>query len=297
MKKVTAIRVGMLAVQAFVFLVHSSFAQGGPAVGMVLETVGTVEIERAGSRSPAQLADLLFAGDRILAAAGEVAFLFCPTERRIGLSTGSLVELTTTEVTRVTGPEPAISPSICVLPQVALGAESMERVGGLRGRGYPAIPLYLGGPISQSRPVFRWGEVDGVESYRLTLTTEDGLPVWEETVPSTSIRYPETMPPLEQKNYRWEVLAERGAEVAGQQAANFTVKADPSLPAADGDDQGARLLRAAAFENAGYYAEAAALYSRVRGEGADARIGRRLAWLYWNAGLIAAANEELDRLQ
>ena len=297
MKKITAIRVGMLAVQAFVFLVHSSVAQGGPAVGMVLETAGTVEIERAGERSPAQLADLLYAGDRVLAPAGEVVFLFCPNESRIGLSIGSLVELTATEVTRVTGPEPAISPSICVLPQVALGSESMERVGGLRGRGFPAIPLYLGGQISQSRPVFEWGEIDGVDSYRLTLTTEDGLPVWEESVPSTSIRYPETMPPLEQQNYRWEILAERGAEVAGRQAANFIVKPDSSLSAAEVGDPGGRLVRAAQFENAGYYAEAAALYSRVRGEGTDARIGRRLAWLYWNAGLIAAANEELDRLQ
>ena len=56
-------------------------------------------------------------------------------------------------------------------------------------------------------------------------------------------------------------------------------------------------MRAAVFENAGYYAEAAALYAEVRGEGLDPRIGQRLAWLYWNSGLIAAANVELDRLQ
>ena len=264
---------------------------------MVLETIGTVEIERDGSRNAAQLADLLYAGDRVMAAAGEAAFVFCPTERRVGLSNGSVVELSSTEVTRVTGPEPGMSPTICVLPQVALGAESMERVGGLRGRGYPAIPLYLGGQISQSRPLFEWGEIEGADSYRLTLTTDDGLPVWEESVSSPSVRYPESRPPLEEKGYRWEVVAERRGEVRGQQTANFTVKPDPSLPDPVGDDPGSLLVRAAMFENAGYYAEAAALYATVRGEGLDPRIGQRLAWLYWNSGLIAAANVELDRLQ
>ena len=297
MNRFSAVPVGMVAALALALLAPSSFAQDGSAVGMVIETVGTVEIERGGARSTAQLADLLFTGDRVLAAAGEVAFVFCPTERRIGLATGSVVELTPTDVTRITGPEPAVSPTICVLPQVALGAESMERVGGLRGRGYPAIPLYLGGQISRPRPLFEWGEVEGVDSYRLSVTGEDGLPVWEETVRSTSIRYPESMPQLEEKSYRWEVLAERDGEMAGQQAANFTVKPDPSLREVEDDDQGSLLIRAAQFENAGYYAEAAALYARVRGEESDARIGRRLAWLYWNAGLIAAANEELDRLQ
>ncbi len=145
--------------------------------------------------------------------------------------------------------------------------------------------------------MFEWGEVEGVDFYRLSLTREDGLPVWEETVRSTSIRYPESMSPLEAMSYRWEVLAERDGEMAGQQAANFTVKPDPSLREVEGDDKGSLLIHAARFENAGYYAEAAALYARVRGEESDARIGRRLAWLYWNAGLIAAANEELDRLQ
>ena len=173
----------------------------------------------------------------------------------------------------------------------------MERVGGLRGRGYPAIPLYLGGQISQSRPLFEWGEIEGADSYQLTLTTEDGLPVWEESVSSTSVRYPASRPPLEEKSYRWEVVAERRGEIAGQQAANFTVKPDPSLPGLVGDDPGSLLVRAAAFENAGYYAEAAALYAELRGEELDPRIGQRLAWLYWNSGLIAAANVELDRLQ
>ena len=297
MKAVTALRVGMIASLACAWLTPSSFAQDGPAVGMVLETVGTVEIERGGARSTAQLADLLFTGDRVMAAAGEVGFVFCPTERRISLSTGSVVELTPTEVTRVTGPEPLVSPTVCMLPQVALGAESMERVGGLRGRGYPAIPLYLGGQISQTRPLFEWGEIEGADSYQLSLTGEDGLPVWEETVQAMSVRYPESMPPLEEKSYRWEVTARRDGEMTGQQAANFTVKPDPDLRPAVGDDRGSLLVSAVQFENAGYYAEAAALYALVRGEGPDARIGRRLAWLYWNAGLIAAANAELDRLQ
>ena len=66
MKTMTAIRAGLVLLFGPGLLVPASLAQSGPAVGMVLETVGTVEIERDGARSPAQLADLLYlyAGDR-----------------------------------------------------------------------------------------------------------------------------------------------------------------------------------------------------------------------------------------
>ena len=269
-------------------------AQGGPPLGMVLEASGTVEIERDGVRDGGRLADLLYAGDRVITGTGQISFVFCPTESRIILVENASLELTETGITSLDGPEPTSNPVPCVLPQVSLGAESMERVGALRGRGYPAIELYLGGQISQIRPSFRWGALEGVDSYHVSLTTEDGAFVWETDTSDSSAVYPESMSALEDGQiYRWEVTARSGNDIVGQQAANLTVMGNASFEEAEFDEA---LVRAVALENAGFYSEAAAVYRQFRESEGD-RIGRRLAWLYWNSGLIAAANAELDRLQ
>ena len=89
------------------------------------------------------------------------------------------------------------------------------------------------------------------------------------------------------------MTANAGVDIQAQQSANFTVMVDESLVEAAGG--GDSLIRAAALENAGFYAEAAALYRQFREDDSD-RISQRLAWLYWNAGLIAASNAELERL-
>ena len=268
-------------------------AQTGPALGMILEASGTVVIERDGARNEVRLADLLYAGDRLVTGPGRVSFVFCPTESRVGLEGDAVLELTDAGLNSLEGPAPTSNPVPCVLPQVSLGAESMERVGALRGRGYPAIELYLGGQITQLRPKFDWRALEGVASYHVSLTTEDGGFVWESDTSETSAQYPSSMATLEERQiYRWEVTAASGNDIVGQQAANFTVINDVSLDESLFDDT---LVRAVALENAGFYSEAAALYLQFRETEGD-RIGRRLAWLYWNSGLIAAANAELDHL-
>lgn len=269
-------------------------AQSGPPLGMVIESSGTVEIERDGVRNGVRLADLLYAGDRVITRSGQVAFVFCPTESRVGLAGNASLELTEAGITSLDGPGPTSNPVPCVLPQVSLGAESMERVGALRGRGYPAIELYLGGQISQFRPSFNWRALEGIDTYHVSLTTEDGAFVWETDTSDNSAKYPESMSALEDGQvYRWEVTARSGDQILGQQAANLTVMGDSGFGEAEFGDT---LVRAVALENAGYYSEAAAVYRQFRETEGD-RIGRRLAWLYWNSGLIAAANAELDRLQ
>jgi hypothetical protein len=55
-------------------------------------------------------------------------------------------------------------------------------------------------------------------------------------------------------------------------------------------------MRAVDLENKGYYAETARLYRGLRGDSEDLRLTRRLAWLYWNAGLLVAFSREQERL-
>ena len=322
------LRHGGLQIRVFVtaailgLLTASAWAQSGPALGMVFESTGTVQIERGGSTSPSRLGELLYEGDRMMVASGQASFIFCPTQQRIGLASDTVVELTARTVRSVSGSAPGKTPTTCVLPQVALGSESLERFGGMRARGglYPPLPLYTGGLISQSRPVFHWRAMENVESFVVTLTTEAGDPIWEHRTSSNFATYPDSMPELKEQNYNWALKAETDGQTVSEETASFTIKKDASLeefdiqefgntllgalgfepaPAADDpDDPGTLLLEATQLENKAYYAEAAGRYRRIRDQqSSDSRLTRRLAWLYSQAGLSAAANDELERLQ
>ena len=256
-----------------------------------------------------------------MVASGQASFIFCPSQQRIGLVSNTVVELTARTVRSVSGPAPGKTPTACVLPQVALGSESLERFGGMRARGglYPPLPLYTGGLISQSRPVFHWKAIQNVESFVMTLTSEAGDRIWEHRTSSNFAAYPDSMPELKEQGYSWALKAETDGQTVSEETASFTLKLDASVGefdiqefgntllgalgfetdsgADDPDDPGTLLLEATALENKAYYAEAAGLYRRIRDQqSSDPRLTRRLAWLYTQADLSAAANDELEQL-
>ena len=196
------------------------------------------------------------------------------------------------------GPPPTLKAARgCALPEVALGAESLEHVDGLRVRGYPPIPLYLGGKVSAVRPIFLWAALEGTETFHLTLSNLVGEKLWEHETTELSAPYPATSPPLEEGSYLWELRGQAGVRTTGFQNALFQVEPLPTPVAENGDDDPSRLLRAVELESSGYYAEAAAELRAMLSDGpADHRILGRMAWLYWNAGLIAAADEAMKSL-
>ncbi len=269
------------------------------AVGMVLQAKGKAELTRGGSAQPLRIADSLEAGDRITASEGQVVFLFCPTSETLTMSEGSTVALTADSVAVVSGSGLQKQRARrCSIPEVALGAESLERVGGLRARGYPPIPIFVGGPLSTARPLFQWAPLEGDPEYQLTVKNDLGAEVWKTTVKGGhEVAYPESAPPLAPGHYAWELMARVDGRVAGQQTARFEIKPSRESFEPAGDDAGSRLVAAAALENAGYYSQAAALFRQLRDDYPDdERFTRRLAWLYWNSGLITAANAERKRL-
>ena len=302
-------------------------SQGESAqVGMILHSQGQVFIQRNGERNAARLADLLQEGDQIITEPGEVTFLFCPARQRTTIKGEASIELGSAAIEVLTGSPPASGQvEGCVLPAVALGAESLERVGALHTRGlyntpegeYPALALYLGGPITHARPVFKWERVENAASYQLTLKGEAGEVVWEHSGPSPQVAYPTSAPVLEEgRIYVWEIRARkepdileslgslfrrisgRGPDVmtiAGQ-SASFNIQSNPELSKTAGDPQAA-LIRAIELESEGYFSEAADYFRELkRSHPQDMRLGRHLAWLYEHAGLSGAATAEQQPL-
>jgi len=281
-------------------LLAGTTLQGSTApVGMILQTEGEVFVEGEAGRNVARLGNLLQAGDQLIVSSGGATFLFCPSKEKVTLSGGTSIELGSDSIEIVAGETPhRESVGGCALPRVSLGQASLERVGGLRARGHPPIVLYVGGPISQTYPLFQWEPIEGSESYKLSLRSELGVIVWEQSTTSPRVVYPESMAALEEgKDFQWEVQALRGGEILAEQRANFVVKTDPELSERPGSDPGDQLLRATTLENAGYFAESADYFRQLReAHPDDIRFTRHLAWLYWNAGLISAANQERERL-
>lgn len=119
--------------------------QKGRPIGMILRSKGDVVVERSGQKRPGQLADLLYAEDTVLTVSGEVSVLFCPASTTYRLGDGSSLKLAKEQVL-ASGDSVESAPSSrkCSLPEVALGAESLERAGAIRVRssGLPTITLF-----------------------------------------------------------------------------------------------------------------------------------------------------------
>jgi hypothetical protein len=276
----------------------SVFAQTSPpSAGMVLTLSGKAMLQRGTSQTSPRLAELLQTGDRIRVESGNLTFLFCPTSERVVLSTGTTIELQPNAIRVVGGAPPAREAAKCALPQVALGKESLERIGAVRGRGNPPISLFTGGPLAAVRPVFEWAPVGGSPTYQVTVKNSDDDVVWQQQTSGTKLAYPDSTAALAAGSYSLEVRARADGKVVGEQNANFEVKPAPALADTKATDLAAMLMQATVLENAGYFSEAATYFRELQQiDPSDDRIGRRLAWLYWNAGLVTATSEQLQRL-
>jgi hypothetical protein len=291
-------RKSLTVVIVLLFLAVSGVAASDP-VGMVLRTGGESQLLREGQQNELRMAEVLYAGDQIVAEGSTVTFMYCPSNEMVTLEAGSTVELSPTELVLVKGSGLGRSPARgCSLPRVALGSESLERVGGLRARGLAPIEIYLGGNVSSGRPVFEWAALENDAVYLVTLKSGMGAILWQEKTEASRLEFPEGAETLQPGSYLWEILAEENGEPVAQQLARFSVKPDPELAQATvSDDPSEQLLQATLLENSGYFSEAASYYRALRkANPEDDRFTRRLAWLYWNSGLITAANVERDRL-
>jgi hypothetical protein len=265
-------------------------------VGMVLKATGKVTIVRAGNATQAQLGEVLVPGDRLVIESGTVEFLFCPLSSHWAAGGGTSLLIGEEGIDLESGPEPTRAPAgPCALPRVRLGSESLERVGALRPRGKPPIEVYLGGTVSAPRPDFSWESVGGAVVYRVRLSDEAGTVLWEEEVPELSATY--SGEPLEDGWYSWSVSAEKDGEVLAEQNTGIEIRRSPEPLEQLPREPAELLVHAIQLENEGYFSEAAAALRMLSAQRPDdERLRRRLAWLYWKAGLLIAFNSAIAEL-
>ncbi len=263
---------------------------------MILSSTGEAQLLQDGETRRPRLAQLLYAGDIIKVDSGEVSFLFCPAVETVTVGAETSVKVSSSlEV--ILGSRVEKGPARrCSLPRVALGSASLERIGGLRARGYPPIAVFLGGRIRVDRPTFRWQGLENARTYQILLRASSGREIWETETKETVLEYPAARPALQPGGYSWILTARSEQGIVGEQRARFEVRPDPSLVFSSSNESRELLLRAAELENRGFYSEAAELYATLHRDSPDERLTRHLAWLYWESGLITAAKAEKARL-
>ena len=265
-------------------------------IGMILRVSGEVELIRGPETQAALPGEVLEEGDRVRVGTGEVLISFCPENARFRVGPGTQVELGAGKLSALEGGELSrVGTNTCSFPKVRLGDESLERVGALRPRGKPPIPVYLGGVVSTGHPRFSWNPVESSDRYSVRLLNEMGARIWEQETGKTSLDYPADRPALESGWYSWELNAFQGREVIAQQSTGFEVRAGEGRPLAWDVDRDLLLPTAFSYEADGYYCEAATCLRRyVEAEGNDERLRKRMAWLYFKAGLLTAFNNEME---
>ena len=269
-------------------------AQENRPIGMFVQVDGQVQIRRGASQTAARLADFLYTGDRILVGLGRATFLFCPSSssETIVLRDDSTVEISAESLRVLKGTPIRQKEPRCPRLRLELGSETFERIGGNRARTSPSIALYVGGPVSASRPVFTWASIPDAQTYRFSLRDGAGVVLWQEVASAPGISYPISGPPLGPGSYEWEVRADAGGKTLAQQTATFEVR--PVDITIQNSSTESSLIEALDLEMAGYYSEAAAIFRQIRqAHPDDDRFGDHLAWLYWNVGLF----DEMERLK
>ncbi|MFZ0429205.1 MAG: hypothetical protein WAO20_13885 [Acidobacteriota bacterium] len=290
----------MLCLAVILWLGSLSAPAPEPApTGMLLLVKGGVELNRDGAQRPARLGELLYAGDQLAVGEGEAVFVYCPLGKRFRLSSGNRSLLASEGIKTLSQPAAEeLDDRECAIPKVVLGAESLERIGGMRPRGEPPVTVYMGGLISTGKPRFMWRPVEGARLYQVSVSDELGRRIWSGTTTELSIPFPADRPELPDGWFSWEVAALGDSDVLARQTTPLEVR----RPASAGDPrplaEDELLLQAVELENRGYFAEAASCLRRLGREyPGDARLRRRLAWLYWKAGLLPAFNDEMQALE
>ncbi len=266
-------------------------------VGLLSSVSGTVQIMRAGQKTPvaARTADLIAAGDRVLTGRNsEASFLFCPASKASKILPDSDVEFKDADFQVKKGKlgDERKVPT-CKLPaNLTLATASQQQSGMMRLRG---ANLILRSPalthVAGLQPRFRWSPVDSAKVYDIKLMDREERILWRSSVPATEVVYPGDAKALAWgQKYWWRVTARDGEDTLTESGSYFQVlptdqassvrsmesnlrRALQENPA----DNGPRFLLAFLYEENGMLDEAAYLYSELADRmGPQEWVGNRL---------------------
>jgi hypothetical protein len=194
-----------------------------PYSAIVMAVKGKVEVQRDRKKAPVDLGYLLYAGDRVETAKGAsvtVNYLVSGQEEQWP---GKMKFTIDTLRSR-----PSISSVIKRNKKIVLPKLENPQAGVLKLRGAGNTLRVKVRDLSNTcildeRPVFRWGSVNGAESYRVTLYLNDGnKPLWRKSSVGTQLPYPAAEPSLKAgSRYQWDVEAIRNGRVIAAKRSCF----------------------------------------------------------------------------
>ncbi len=271
----------MLHRTVILLLGFCAVAQGAGPAGLLSMVKGTVQILRAGEKTPrpARIADAISAGDRVTTGPqSEATFLFCPQSRAAKMTADSEVQFDADALKVVKGKlsDERKLPS-CQLPaSLSLSGASQLQSGMLRLRGADLILLSPSRTsIAAPRPHFRWKPVDEATAYDLKVMDREERILWKQSGPSTEAQYPADAPVLAWgQKYTWRVTARNGEDTLTEAGSYFQVLTEEQagrvrsseeslqrMTQENPTDNGPLFLRAFLYEENNMLDEAARTYS------------------------------------
>lgn len=256
-------------------------------VGLIASLSGNVQVMRApGAKSvKASVMQSLAPGSKIsVAPGGRATVILFQDGARYELSPGSVTSVAANSCQGLSGPAPK---SLAALPirqrkllassQVASGRAASTTMRGPEQIGLQSLSATS---ISQARPVFEWGAVQGAASYQVQLWDENNEMVWQGESSATRLVYPENAPALQaETDYQWIVTTLIGEKplkgegvfriLNGEKiaAANAELAAlDPAL-----DEALAGVLRAEIFARYELWDDAIATYQQLAAKFPDSQ--------------------------
>lgn len=254
------------------------------AVGMVTDLTGKAWRVEAAARQPLAILAYLEPGAVIeVEKGGSVSItLYSPAEEQVFAGPAKL-RIEKQGISKLSGAAPAVQ------RLGALAAEATTRDMAQGGRRTQAAvrmrAMTIGTSIvglapdktalRSTAPRFSWTAVPDVASYRLTLTSGEGIPVLEETVAGTVWNLPADKGLAPGKDYNWMVEATLadGAKLSGKARFNILDAKTATRLAAESPKAGAafaqRLRHAITLEAAGLEADARELWRELARERPD----------------------------
>ncbi len=185
-------------------------------VGVITEVKGAVYIRRAGKGPwlPARLNMPIYAGDVLRTGAKAKVVVWTPNGRAETLGPNKTVSVAPVKGVRDSLWREAWT-SFVGRMRNSFSEESLATVAAARfsssvlDKNRLTLLSPRNSKVLDARPTFVWTKVENAKGYRVTIGFfDEGKRVWEVTVNSTSLRYPEDAPELKPgKVYIWQVEA------------------------------------------------------------------------------------------